>query len=279
VAAPLPTADSHAALPTFADAKCWHCRSCRSRPAVSYAKPLAVIEMKHTILLLIIFGLLNCQNSRKQFKTTTIDCDNTKLVDYVYPIDKFINEKTFVYSLKSNREETKEIIRKTYNLRVEKDTLLTSISKNAQNITNDSTIFALKNGIPKIIKSFTKVEAHPDLIETKETISENRFCEFATFEDSSEYDVPTENGNMNWRFNGFTTHKKYVTKVFNGKEYNCAIFESEKTLTVELNGNKQQLKGTWKGCGCEGIGELYSTTKTEDGLVIEHQLEEIIENE
>jgi len=40
VAAPLPTADSHAALPTFADAKCWHCRSYRSIPAVSYAKPL-----------------------------------------------------------------------------------------------------------------------------------------------------------------------------------------------------------------------------------------------
>ncbi|APY06866.1 hypothetical protein BWZ20_00500 [Winogradskyella sp. J14-2] len=206
-----------------------------------------------------------------------MDCDNTKLVDYVYPIDNFIYERTLIYSLKSNRESTKEIIRKTYNLRAEKDTILTSISKNAQNITNDSTIFALKNGIPKIVKSFTKVEAHPNLIETKETISENRFCEFATFEDSSEYDVPTENGNMNWKFNGFTTHKKYVTKLFNGKEYNCAIFESEKTLTIELNGNKQQLKGTWKGCGCEGIGELYSTTKTEDGLVIEHRLEEIIE--
>ncbi len=246
---------------------------------VSYTSPLAVIAMKHTILLLIIFGLLNCQNSQKQFKTTTMDCDNTKLVDYVYPIDNFFNERTLVYSLKSNRGRTKEIIKKTYNLKVEKDTLLTSISKNAKNITNDSTIFALKNGIPKIIKSFTKVEAHPDLIVTKETISENRFCEFATFADSSEYDVPTENGKMNWKFDGFTTHKKYVKKIFNGKEYNCAIFESEKTLTVELNGNKQQLKGTWKGCGCEGIGELYSTTRTEDGLVIEHQLEEIIENE
>ena len=42
MAAPLPTADSHAALPTFADAKCWHCRSCRSKPAVSYANPLCV---------------------------------------------------------------------------------------------------------------------------------------------------------------------------------------------------------------------------------------------
>ena len=46
MAAPLPTADSHAALPTFADAKCWHCRCCRSRPAVSYAKPLGAINKR-----------------------------------------------------------------------------------------------------------------------------------------------------------------------------------------------------------------------------------------
>jgi hypothetical protein len=48
-------------------------------------------------------------------------------------------------------------------------------------------------------------------------------------------------------------------------------------LTVEFNGRTEKLKGTWTGCSCENIGELYSTTKTEDGLVIEHKLEEIIE--
>ncbi len=42
-------------------------------------------------------------------------------------------------------------------------------------------------------------------------------------------------------------------------------------------GELKNLKVTWTGCICENIGELYSTTKTEDGLVIEHKLEEIIE--
>ena len=50
MAAPLPTADSHAALPTFADAKCWHCRSCRLNPAVSYAKPLPTSYANNKVL-------------------------------------------------------------------------------------------------------------------------------------------------------------------------------------------------------------------------------------
>ena len=60
MAAPLPTADSHAALPTFADAKCWHCRSCRSRPAVSYAKPLATILRKALYILLTSLIIISC---------------------------------------------------------------------------------------------------------------------------------------------------------------------------------------------------------------------------
>jgi len=72
VAAPLPTADSHAALPTFADAKCWHCRCCRSRPAVSYAKPLATIkEMTKYIQIFIIFlTLFACGQKETEKKTS-----------------------------------------------------------------------------------------------------------------------------------------------------------------------------------------------------------------
>ena len=72
MAAPLPTADSHAALPTFADAKCWHCRCCRSRPAVSYAKPLATIkEMTKYIQIFIIFlTLFACGQKETEKKTS-----------------------------------------------------------------------------------------------------------------------------------------------------------------------------------------------------------------
>jgi hypothetical protein len=52
-------ADSHAALPTFADAKCWHCRSCRSKPAVSYANPLAPIMKKNLALIIIFFASIS----------------------------------------------------------------------------------------------------------------------------------------------------------------------------------------------------------------------------
>ena len=66
MAAPLPTADSHAALPTFAVAKCWHCRSCRSKPAVSYANPLAVIMKKYFVIIFITAQLISCNRKANQ---------------------------------------------------------------------------------------------------------------------------------------------------------------------------------------------------------------------
>lgn len=233
--------------------------------------------MKQTIYFIFIIGFLGCQNSQKKVELTSKNCDNTKLVNYVYPINNFIGEKTLVYSLKSNRESTTEFFKKSYSLKVDKDTLLFIITKNSQGKIADSTILSLNDGIPKVIESFTSLNSHPDLIPTKDSIVGNRFCEFGTFGNSYEYTIPTDNGEVHRKFKGYDTHKEYVKKVFNGVEYNCAILESEKILTVKFNGRKEMLKGTWTGCSCENIGELYSTTETEDGLVIEHKLEQIIE--
>ncbi len=227
--------------------------------------------------LVIIILILSCQNSQKNIKTTDDNCNNYKLVNYVYPIDNFIKEKTFVYSLKSNRESTKELFRKSYKSKIDKDSLLFSVSKNSKGITTDSTIFIVNKGIPKILKTYTRVDFYPNLLPAKETIIGNRYCEFTTFGDSFEYKVPTENGEVMTVFKGQTTHKEYAKKEFNGVEYNCAIFESKKTMTITFNGKNEKLKGTWKGCACENLGELYSSTTTEDGLVIEQKLEEIIE--
>ncbi|MEW7292843.1 hypothetical protein [Aquimarina sp. 2304DJ70-9] len=232
--------------------------------------------MKQTLYFIII-GFLSCQTSQKKVEPTNDNCDNTKLVNYVYPIENFVKEKTFVYSLTSNRESGIEYSRKSYRLQTEKDSLITSVTKDSQEKTIDSTVFSFKNGIPKILKSYTRVDSYPNLIPTKENIVGNRYCEFTTFGDSSEYKIPTDDGDIYRKFKGHTTHKEYVKREFNGIEYNCAIFESKKTLTVEFNNRTQKLGGTWTGCACENIGELYSTTKTEDGLIIEHKLEEIIE--
>ena len=83
MAAPLPTADSHAALPTFADAKCWHCRSCRSRPAVSYAKPLANILKFVRFIKIIILFLTFCSCSKDKYVTdfeTTLGSENSEIL-------------------------------------------------------------------------------------------------------------------------------------------------------------------------------------------------------
>ncbi|MCG2420511.1 alpha/beta hydrolase, partial [Aequorivita sp. F47161] len=87
---PLPTADSHAALPTFADAKCWHCRSCRSRPAVAYANPLATIKtnMKNSIkqlifLSAILFFGISCAQVKMNFKFDTSYGNNEAIGKYV----------------------------------------------------------------------------------------------------------------------------------------------------------------------------------------------------
>ncbi|GAA4277927.1 hypothetical protein [Aquimarina mytili] len=233
--------------------------------------------MKHTLFLILVIGFLNCLSSQKKSPQTNIECDNTKLVNYVYPISNFVKEKKLIYSLKSNRDAMIELFEKSYVLNTDTDSLLIRFTKNSQEKTTDSIIFSLKNGIPKILKSFTKVDSHPYLIPTNETITGNQFCEFSTFGDISEYKISTENGEVFRKFDGHTTHKEYVKKEFNGVKYNCAIFESKKTLIVKFRGITQELKGTWVGCACENIGELYSTTKTEDGYVIESKLEKIIE--
>ncbi|TWO31537.1 hypothetical protein E1J38_013525 [Seonamhaeicola sediminis] len=238
---------------------------------------LAVIEMKQTLYFIILTGLLSCQNSEKKVELKSKDCNNTKLVSYIYPISNFTNEKTFVYSLKSNSESKTELFKKRYSLKVDKDSLLFSVTENSQGIVTDSTIFTLTNGIPKVLESFTRVDVYPELLPTKDSIVGNRFCEFGTFGNSFEYEIPFNGKMVSRKFQGHTTHKEYVKKVFNGIEYNCAIMESRKTLTAEFNGQTEKLNGTWTGCTCEGLGELYSTTKTENGMVIEHKLEEIIE--
>lgn len=198
-------------------------------------------------------------------------------MNYVNPISNFTNKKTLLYSLKSNRESQSELFKKRYSLKIDKDSLLFSFTENSQGIVTDSTIYALTNGIPKVLQSFTRVDSYPDLILTKDSIVGNRYCEFGTFGNSFEYEIPFNGKMVSRKFQGHTTHKEYVKKMFNGIEYDCAIVESEKTLTVEYNGRTEKLNGTWTGCTCENLGELYSTTKTDDGMVIEHKLEEIIE--
>jgi hypothetical protein len=233
--------------------------------------------MKRLYYLLTIIILLSCQNTQKKTDLKNNKCDNKKLVNYVYPMNNFIKEKTFLYSLKSNKESETEFFEKKYKLKIDKDSLLFSITKNSEGITTDSTVFTVKKGIPKIIKSYTKVDFHPNLLLAKKTIIGNRYCEFTTFEDSFEYKIPTENGEVVREFKGQTKHVEYVKKEFNGIEYNCAVFESKKTLTASFNGKTEKLKGIWKGCSCENLGELYSTTTTENGFIIEQKLEKIIE--
>ncbi len=234
--------------------------------------------MKQTLYFIILIGLLSCQNSEKKVDSQSKDCNNTTLVSYIYRISNFTDGRTYLYSLKSNREPEIQWFKKRYSLKVDKDSLLFRVTENAQGIVTDSTILSLTNGIPKIKESFIRVDAYPEMIPTKDSIVGNRYCEFGTFENSLEYEIPFNGKMVSRKFQGHTTHKEYVKKVFNGREYNCAIMESQKILTVQFNGRTEKLAGTWTGCTCESLGELYSTTKTEDGMVIEHKLEEVIEH-
>ena len=230
------------------------------------------------LFFLIAIVLSSCQNSKKKAEVITENCDNQKLLNYIYPINNFIKERTLIYSLKSNKEPTTEFYKNTFKLKIEKDSLLFSVSKNSNGITNDSTIYTINNGIPKILKTFTRADIYPGLIPATVTTTGNKYCEFGTFGNSFKYVIPTENGDVTREFKGYATHVKYVKEVFKGVEYNCAIIESKKTLSASFNGKTEKLKGTWKGCACENIGELYSTTTTENGLVIETKLVDIIEN-
>ncbi len=232
--------------------------------------------MKYFFCLFAILSLVYCKNPKEETVLVDTNCDNTKLVDYVYPVNNFLEGKTFVYSLKSNQEATIDTIRKEF--KVYKDSLLVKISKDTLGVITDSTVFKVTNGIPETLDSYTKAPSlNPDLLPTKTVITGNRYCEFSTYKSTYSYTIPTINGDMSREFKGHTTHKGYVKKQFNNVEYECALFESEKTVTVSIKGMSEKLKGTWKGCGCKGLGELYSTTTLENGLVLEQQLEEIIE--
>ncbi len=233
--------------------------------------------MKQTLYFILLIGFLSCQKSQKKLELTSSNCNNTKLVNYIHPISNFNKGRTFIYSLKSNRNSKIEFFKETYSMEVDKDSLLFSMVKNAQGKVTDSTILTITNGIPKVRESFTRVDIYPELLPTKDSIVGNSYCEFGTFWDSYEYKIPVDNKIVSRKFQGRTTHKEYVKRVFNGVEYQCAIIESEKTLTTEFNGQTEKLSGTWTGCSCENLGELYSTTKTEDGMVIEYTLEKIIE--
>ncbi len=152
--------------------------------------------MKQTLYLILIIGFLSCQHYQRKVEQTNDNCDNTKLVNYVFPINNFVKEKTHVYSLKSNRESKTVFFKKSYQLEISKDSLLYSISRDSQEKVIDSTILSLNNGIPKILESYTRVDSYPDLIRAKNTYNGNRFCEFVTFGNSFEYEIPTENGSV-----------------------------------------------------------------------------------
>ena len=231
--------------------------------------------MKHILYIILAVVLLSCKNSGNKIDSINQDCNNLKLVNYIDPISNFTNGKTFLYSLKSNSEDEPKLFKKRRWLEISKDSLLFSVTESSQGAVIDSTIFTVNNGVPKVKESYTKVDEYPDFLITKDSVVGNRYCEFGTFWNSYEYQIPLNGKMISRKFQGHTTHKKYVKKTFNGIEYDCAIIESKKTLIVEYDGRTEKLNGTWTGCGCENLGELYSTTKTDNGIVINHKLIEV----
>lgn len=234
--------------------------------------------MNRIYLYIMAILLFSCSNTQKQRELEVKDCDNRKLVNYIFPIDNFVKEKTLVYSLKSNRDSLPEIFKKHFKLKVDKDSLLIVVLKNAQEKTVDSSIFIINDGIPKTYKIFSKVDFYPNLLLTKKTIIGNRFCEFTTYKDIYEYTIPSPKGEVINNFTGYVTHKKYVTKKFKGIEYNCAILESDKELTVKFNGGIEKIKGISIGCSCKNLGELYSIVTLENDHIVEQKLIDIIEH-
>ena len=234
--------------------------------------------MRHITYIIITLLFCSCENSIKNNVLVDNNCDNNKLVDYVYPINNFIEEKTLVYSLRNNKDSNIEYSRQEFKSKIDKDSLLSKVSINSIGTVTDSTIYIIRNGIPEIQESYTRViDLNPNILQTKSVITGNKFCEFTTYNEVYSYKIPTEKGVMTREFKGNTTHKMYVKKTFNGVEYDCAIYESDKTMTVSFNGRKDEIKGNWKGCACKNLGELYSQTTLENGLVLNNQLEEIIE--
>ncbi|MCH9661256.1 MAG: hypothetical protein K0U54_10140 [Bacteroidetes bacterium] len=230
------------------------------------------------ILFFAITVLVSCENAKKQNVIIDPNCDKTKLVNYIHPIDNYLKEKSLVYSLQSNADSNVEYFKKEFKLKIDKDSLLFNISKDSLGVITDSTIFSVTNGIPLLQKSYTRVpDLFPFMIPVKIVTVGNKFCEYTTYSDSNSYKIPMENGEMTRNFKGYTTHKKYVKEVFNGIQYNCAIIESSKTLTVSFKGREDMVEGTWTGCVCENLGELYSKTVLENGRVINQQLEQVIE--
>jgi hypothetical protein len=234
--------------------------------------------MNRIYCLLLVALFVSCKNSQKQSELTVKDCDNTKLVSYFLPISNFSKERILVYSLSSNRDSLVEINKKHHKLHADKDSLMTLVSKNMDGRIVDSIMYKMYDGIPKLHQMFSEVEFYPKLIQTKKTITGNRFCEFSTFKDILEYTILPSGEEVHYIFEGYVTHTKYVTKEFKGKEYNCAIYESEKELTVTSKANIEKMKGTAVSCGCENLGEIYSKVTLENGQIVEQKLIDIIEN-
>lgn len=231
--------------------------------------------MKSFFYLISLMIMLSCDNIKKNTSKNT-NCDQPKLVNFVHPIQNYKNENTLIYSLKTN--ENSNIVYTKHSYRLGEDSLLYHTIRDGLGIMTDSVIFSLKEGIPELLESYTKeFDVSPDFIRTKNEGNGGIYCEFNTFESIYSYIIPTEKGDIYREYQGITSHLKYTKETFKGIEYNCAIFEANKSMKVIYEGITEQVNGKSIGCSCENLGELYSIVTLENGLVITQQLIEVVE--
>ena len=228
--------------------------------------------MKKHLRIFLLMVLIGCQSARQEEEITSVNCDDYSLINYLYPIDHFINGRTLVYSFNSNNELGSGIRKELYELKIGDDSVLYKVILDSKGIVEDSTVYSLIKGVPTIIETFTRPSTSNELVEAKDSIFGNPYCELSTYWNSLEYKYRFEGSILSRKFQGYVTHMRYVKEVFNGQEYNCAIIESKKTLYSEFKGETAEIDGIWTACICENLGELYSTLKTDNGLIINNEL-------